>query len=270
MNMLGFGIILQEYIDGFCFLETLNGASVMNATTKILTLIIGIFVGPLSFAQSREKIQTPKCAILLHGLARTSGSMGKIEKALTKQGYTVWNKSYPSRDHRIQELSSVVGQGLSFCKQQNAQHIYFATHSLGGILVRHYFQNKHDSRVKAIVMIAPPNQGSELSEEFKDAEWFKIYSGIAGQQLGTSRDSFTNSLARISLPIGIIAGTKSSDPWFSHLFEGPNDGKVSVKSTMLPEMKDFIEYPAGHTFIMQKEDVIKQLVYFFDNQVFLK
>lgn len=232
-----------------------------------ITLII-LFVGQLALAG--EQASPAKCAVLLHGLGRNAGSMNKVAKALEERGYLVWNKTYPSRQKSIQELAGVVGQGLLFCKGQRSQNIYFVTHSLGGILVRQYFQGKSDRQVKAVVMLAPPNKGSELSDHFRDQKWYQVYSGIAGQQLGTSPKSLPNSLKRISLPVGIIAGTETSDPWFAHLFKGPNDGKVLVENTKLVEMKDFIEVPAGHTFIMRNPEVINQILYFFETQKFWK
>ena len=37
------------------------------------------------------------CVVLLHGLARTSTSMSKMERALAEEGYYTANIDYPSR-----------------------------------------------------------------------------------------------------------------------------------------------------------------------------
>lgn len=213
---------------------------------------------------------TPRCAILLHGLGRTSWSMNKIAKNLKKRGYVVWNEGYPSTEKTIQELSLVIDDALEFCKSQNAEGVYFVTHSLGGILVRQYFQDKPSDMVKGVVMLAPPNHGSEVTDAFKDYAWFKYYTGVAGQQLGTEATSVPNSLMPIPVSIGIIAGTSTSDPWFSHVFAGDNDGKVSVESAKLEEMTDFMTVNSGHTFIMKNSVVIDQILYFFTHGSFKK
>lgn len=56
------------------------------------------------------------CIILLHGLARSSASMDKLETALTRQGYFVVNHQYASRKNNIQalaaeELPIAIGKG---------------------------------------------------------------------------------------------------------------------------------------------------------------
>lgn len=211
-----------------------------------------------------------KCAVLLHGLARSAASMEDIADQLRLKGYIVWNDGYASRQEPIEELALVIDDALYFCHQNQATDIYFATHSLGGILVRQYYQDKPAGIVRAVVMLAPPNHGSELSDAFKEDLWFWWYTGFAGQQLGTEPESLPNRLKAIVLPIGIIAGTASSDPWFSHLFVSGNDGKVSVKSTQLSEMKDFMTVNEGHTYIMKAPVVIEQILYFFENSSFKK
>jgi hypothetical protein len=54
----------------------------------------------------------------------------------------------------------------------------------------------------------------------------------------------------------------SSDPWFSPVIPGDDDGKVSVESAKLDEMSDFLTVPSGHTFIMRDETVIRQILHF--------
>lgn len=239
-----------------------------NAYLKVLFKTLLFYI--ISLTILSICVAEEKCALLLHGLGRTASSLSKIEKRLIEKKFHVWNETYPSTEKSIQELSLHIKDGLDFCDRKNSSSIYFVTHSMGGILVRTYFQNKSETKIKAVVMLAPPNQGSEIAEEFKNASWFKWYSGVAGQELGTNSKSTPNTLKPVSLPIGIIAGTESSDPWFSYLFKGPNDGKVSVESVKLDEMLDFITVPRGHTFIMNDKTVIRQILYFFEHKKFEK
>lgn len=215
-----------------------------------------------------------KCLISLHGLARKSSSMNKIVREFKNKNYKVWNETYPSTEKKIEDLSTYVKKGLDFCNTNNTNEVYFVTHSMGGILVRHYFQNFNDknilSKIKAVVMLAPPNHGSEIVDAFKTKSWFKWFNGPAGQQLGTDQNSLPNQLKRIPLNIGVIIGNSTSDPWFSYLFSGPNDGKVSVESAKLKEMKDFLVVPHGHTFIMDSDIVIKNIFNFFEYGSFIK
>ena len=70
--------------------------------------------------------------------------------------------------------------------------------------------------------------------------------------------------------IGIITGVSSSDPWFSPVIPGDDDGKVSVESAKLDEMSDFMTVPNGHTFIMRDETVIDQILYFLREGTFYR
>lgn len=205
---------------------------------------------------------TKQCVVLLHGLGRTSYSMRHIEKALTMQGYQVINQGYPSRSKDIEALVVVVDKAVKQCQALHAEQIHFVGHSLGGILVRQYFQNHQLPEARRLVMLGSPNHGSEVSTRFKNQWWYRLSTGKAGQQLGIEADSVPNQLKVIPLEIGVIAGTKSVDPWFGSTIPKPHDGKVSVASTKLDEMADFIEVPYSHTFMMNKSSVISQISYF--------
>ncbi len=209
------------------------------------------------------------CVIVLHGLGRTASSMGRIEEALARENYLVWNESYPSTSHSIEQLSAAtVRQGLEYCEQNQAQTVNFVTHSLGGILVRQYLQHHTISNLGRVVMLSPPNHGSEVADLLKNYTIFQIALGPAGQQLGTDKDSLTGKLEPVKGEIGIITGVSSSDPWFSPVIPGDDDGKVSVESAKLDEMSDFLTVPNGHTFIMRDESVIEQVLFFLDNGTF--
>lgn len=220
-----------------------------------LVFLIFFSLAPPVFASSDE------CVILLHGLGRTSLSMNKLERTLEEKGYLVWNEGYPSRKKTIEELASVVEEGIGQCRKKRARKIHFVTHSLGGILVRQYFQEHGAAEARRVVMLGPPNRGSGITDRHKDAWWYKEATGPAGQQLGTGPDSLPNRLASVPLEIGIIAGTSGGD-LFASAFKDANDGKVSVESTKLGEMKDFLVVDTGHTFIMNSDEVIGQVIFF--------
>ena len=114
-------------------------------------------------------------------------------------------------------------------------------------------------------MIAPPNKGSEVADRLKDFLLYRWIMGPAGQELGTSPHSLPHRLKPVCAPIGIIAGTRSLEPWFSRLIPGPDDGKVSVESTRLPEMTDFLEVAAPHGTIMRYRKVMDQVAFYLKN-----
>lgn len=217
----------------------------------------------LSGSQLALAANSDECVVLLHGMGRTSYSMGKIEEQLQDKGYLVRNESYPSTSESISELAELaVGGGVQFCAQHKASKVHFVSHSLGGILVRAYLQHNTIDQLGRIVMLAPPNQGSEVVDLLHDYSVYDMAMGPAGQALGTAADSLPNQLKPITGEIGVIAGNFSSDPWFSPMIPGEDDGKVSVERTKLAEMQDFLVVDAGHTFIMRNDEVIDQILLF--------
>lgn len=201
--------------------------------------------------------------ILLHGLCRTSRSMMKMERALTKAGCKVRNVDYPSRTATVQKLADdAIGKAVSDCQKDGATKIDFVTHSLGGILVRSYLARNTIPNLGRVVMLAPPNQGSEVVDKLGWLFLFKWLNGPAGSELGTDKNSVPNKLGPANFPVGIIAGDRSINWINSLLIPGSDDGKVSVEKTKLAGMSDFIVIHATHPFIMKNREAIRQTIQF--------
>src|SRR5690606_8922453 len=135
--------------------------------------------------------------------------------------------------------------------------IHFVTHSLGGILLRHGLQHwpLSPQRLGRAVMLAPPSQGSEVVDRLRRWPLLPRLMGPAFLQLGTDPASMPLQLlqletAGLPLELGIIAGRRSLEPWFSRWLEGEGDGKVSVLRSRHPAMTDFRVMDVNHTFIM--------------------
>ena len=214
-------------------------------------------------AISSSALGAPEEVILLHGLCRTSRSMVTMESALTEAGYKVRNVDYPSRTASIQKLADdAIGKAVSDCQRDGAAQINFVTHSMGGILVRSYLARHHLPSLGRVVMLAPPNQGSEVVDKLGGLFLFKWINGQAGNELGTDTNSTPNKLGPASFPVGIIAGDRSINWINSLLIPGRNDGKVSVPRTKLAGMTDHFVIHATHPFIMKNREAVRQTIQF--------
>lgn len=205
--------------------------------------------------------------ILLHGLARSDKSMQKMQRVLTEHGYCVQNVSYDSTRYDIETLApQAIEPALVSCPAR--QPVHFVTHSMGGILVRQYLSQNRIENLGRVVMLGPPNQGSEVVDKLADFPGFYFVNGDAGLQLGTGETSVPNQLGAADFDLGIIAGTRSINLILSSMIPGIDDGKVSVENTKLEGMSDHLEMKVTHPFMMRNSDVIEQVIYYIENGKF--
>ncbi len=208
--------------------------------------------------------------ILLHGLARSDRSMRKLEKHLTDHGYRVINVDYPSTQYPIEYLAeNALSEVIASCNPGPETKIHFVTHSMGGIIVRYFLKHYGMPNLGRVVMLSPPNQGSELVDHLKDSTVFKKRNGPAGQQLGTDADSLPLRLGPVDFELGVITGDRSFNPVSSMILPGPDDGVVSVARARVKGMSDFIVMPNTHTFIMKSKSVIRQVLHFLEHGEFV-
>ncbi len=200
--------------------------------------------------------------IVVHGLGRTSASMTILVSRLKNAGFRVISFGYPSTSEPMEALVDRLQAEVGRCCEAEAGTVHFVTHSMGGVLVRSYLDRQpkaHDGRV---VMLSPPNQGSEIIDAFADSPLLQRIVGPAGSSLGTDSAGISSQLGPVRFGLGIVTGDRSMNPLGSWLIPGPDDGKVSVDRARVEGATDFMVVPATHTFIMNRRDVAEEVVHF--------
>jgi hypothetical protein len=187
-----------------------------------------------------------------------------LQRALETKDYCVTNVGYDSRQGDIKTMAvDAIEPALAVCA--DAGRIHFVTHSLGGILLRQYLAHHDIDKLARVVMLGPPNKGSEVVDKLRAVPGFHFINGDAGLELGTGEASLPNQLGRANFDLGIIAGTRSVNLILSQLIPGTDDGKVSVENTRLEGMQDHLEMAVTHTFMMRNDRVIAQVIHYLEN-----
>ena len=202
--------------------------------------------------------ESSECVVLLHGLNRSWRAMRPMASALQEAGFTTVNVDYPSQAGRVEEIAPLaVGTGLSECRAAGADRIHFVTHSMGGILLRYENERAPIPDLGRVVMLGPPNQGSELIDATQDWPGIERISGAAGMQMGTDENSIPSNLGPVDFELGVVAGTGTINVLASAMLPNPDDGKVSVAATRVAGMDDFLVVTNSHRYIMRSDVVLR-------------
>lgn len=217
-----------------------------------------------------------KVVILLHGLMRTNEAMVPLAVEVKRAGYQPINFQYASTRKTVEEHGKALRQLIEQLGPEVTE-INFVGHSMGNLVVRHYFyltwdplKNRHgDSRVRRMVMLGPPNQGSRMARLLKHSIIFRTLAGVSGLQLGGGWEKLNSKLAIPTIQFGIIAGGQDSEKDLSNfVLRGRDDFTVSVDEARLAGAHDFIVHPLLHSTMMHQPESMKMVVSFFDHGYF--
>lgn len=202
--------------------------------------------------------------VVLHGIARTYRSMQSLVKFLEANRYPVLNVDYPSTRIPLESLIEHINRQVEGFNRDHQRKIHFVGYSLGGLLARGVINRHRPPNLGRAVQLAPPNQGSEVADFWKNNFLFQWIFGPAGQDLGAEEKSFDRILGPVDYELGVIAGNRSWDPISSAMIQGPDDGKVSVESTKVPDLTDHIIISTSHTFIIYNREAWHQTIRFIE------
>jgi len=225
----------------------------------------------------RAKPYSGKVVILLHGLMRSYNSMQPMAEHLEKQGFQSVLFRYASSRKNVASHANYLNhviQGLG----DDVTEINFVGHSLGNIVVRQYVgdckrneKQKVDPRIKRMVMLGPPNQGSRMARLLRGSIAFKLVAGASGLQLSQGWKELESKLGTPPFEFGIIAGGQSGQGWTfnNYLLPGKDDFTVSVEETKLVGARDFHVDALVHSNMMKQQSVLEKTSRFLNSGHFI-
>lgn len=188
--------------------------------------------------------------------------MGFLASELGGEGFATLAPSYGMRRSMTEILEHLAPRVAAFeATLDGPMHI--VTHSLGGLVARGLIATHRPSKLGRVVMLAPPNQGSELADLLFDLKLSASILGPVGGVLRTQRlRADAALLGPVDYELGIVAGNVSLTPIPERILPRPHDGKVSVASTLLEGMADHIVVPVPHSLMPVHPASIAQAIAF--------
>lgn len=225
----------------------------------LVPVTVAVLEGGAGVQEGEESV------VLLHGLGRTRTSMLVLAQRLERAGYDVTNVGYDSRGGSLAEHAETLAAEVSRCCAA-ASRVHFVGHSLGGLVIRRYLADAPPDALGRVVLLAPPNQGSEMADWFREQPFGDLL-GPAGRALGTSAADIPANLPPPEYEVGIIAGNRSLNPIGSALIPGPDDGMVGVEHTRI-EGVPLVVVPRTHTFLMNSRFTADAVIGFLGTGAF--
>jgi pimeloyl-ACP methyl ester carboxylesterase len=232
----------------------------------VIALLVAFLIGAAAPASAEEA--PPETVVLLHGLAQSDLSMRPLASRLRSAGFRVHAIRYESTEKEPADLVGDLAAELARCCAE-APRLHFVTHSLGGVLLRAYLAERALPNLARVVMLAPPNHGSELADVVRRSRALRSAFGPTATELGTDPESLPNRLPPADFEVGVIAGTSTLNPLGSWLIPADDDGTVSVTSARLEGVSDFVALPVSHTLILLSSEAARQTIGFLGHGRFI-
>lgn len=236
--------------------------------TIVIAFAALITIPPIFAGQTSSKPidANAEVVVLIHGLGRSNTAMWRMAERLEEAGYRVKRVGYSSFNQRPEQMIEAVSRQINECCNDPARRIHFVGHSLGGLMIRAYLQEFTPRQLGNTVLVGTPNRGTEVADRFQ-GNCLVEFLMPAALALGTDENSLPNQLAPPYYPVGIIAGVSDEDENDEYL-PGVDDGLVSVESTKLAGMSDFVEVKTSHSMMRYDPQVADQVLSFLQKGQF--
>ena len=206
-----------------------------------------------------------KHVVIVHGFLMKSPVMSFVAGHLAFRGYRPIFFNYRTLHFNKEKTLSRLEE---LCK--NLDEVYFVGHSMGGLIIRQFLQDKKDDKYKGIVTLGTPHQSSRFAQIVSDSELNNLLGINEHSGLISTLHEWDND----TIPFGSIAGNKPKGLFavYQKLKEDvkePHDGTILVEETK-GNFNDHVVLPISHTGLVYSKAVVDQIEYFFEHNKFFK
>lgn len=227
-----------------------------------------MLIPPLPGDRARVKSGKGDRVVLLHGLWRSVWAMEGIAEVLSEEGYETVSVPYASFRKSLEELVGDVASELQ--AHEDGRVVHFVTHSMGGIVLRQLASSYPELVTGKVVMLAPPNQGSEIMDWLGGIPLKTLaHLAFGPGGMGLRTESVRHGVPGFSedCEVVVVMGRKNAMPFFRPLLDEENDGIVSVAGGEVMGMRRLEVIDADHTFMMAEKVTQEKVLHFLRNGV---
>lgn len=193
---------------------------------------------------SNERVATAapskELVVLVHGFAAPTWVLYPLARQLKAAGYETNIWSYSSFRGTLRAHSDRLTEELQrLAERVEVTKIHIVAHSMGTVVARGALRRVKDKKIGRVVLMAPPNRGTNWSRWFGPiVKWLipTVY------DLSNSPGSYVNQLP-------------SPDHWYVGIVRADFDLLIPRNSVELSEQMDFISFPAMHSGLLFRSDV---------------
>lgn len=202
--------------------------------------------------------------VLLHGLWVPGAELFVLAARLRRRGFNTHIFNYRSIRHTPQENARRLHAYLA-ALDIGAGALHLVAHSLGGIVLCHLFDQHPDEKVKRVMMLGTPLNGSHIAHAYNKTE-------ISRKMLGKAiHEGLLGDRPKWKGPdLGMIAGSRGVGLSMITLggLEKPNDGTVSLKETQSDEVDQHMTMEVSHFGMLFSKKVTDSIASYLHTGVF--
>ncbi|MGD8484471.1 MAG: alpha/beta hydrolase [Thioalkalispiraceae bacterium] len=199
-----------------------------------------------------------KAIVFVHGIWMKGFEFLYLAYHLKKRGYRIYLFTYPSLFKTPEENADNLNRFVSRIKEPQ---IHWVAHSLGGIVLSHFFKKYPLAQQGKVVMIGTPINGSAVANYFARRKWLRWLLGRATEQglLGNIPAwHASRQLCMIAGNRGIGIGMFLA----KSVMQKMHDGTVNLSETTCESCQEYYVVPHGHFAMLWSKQVLHRITGF--------